>query len=183
MALLAAIGIGSRVLGGIGKRKAAKDQKKAAKQGRNIAYENIETQRKQNAETERRTQRNVAQNEGTAAAASAAGGFALGGQNAQSVLGSLKSENARQMDWLKLANQTKLDTMKKEADYNYRTGKAQAKATQWSAFGDFAGAASATGNAFPDLFKPTTEVLPNPFKLSTPTGGFIKPATNYRGLA
>jgi len=176
MSLMAGLAVGSRVLGGVGKRRAAKDQRSAAKEGRDIAYQNIDTQRTANAETERRAQRSVTAAEGEARLRSGATGAKAGSQNTQDVLGSLMTENKKQMDWLKLSNQTMLDTMKSEADYNFQTGQAQADASNWSA-------ASSMGDAFllaDRLFPTVSTPAPTPLlsgNSSPAPAGFIKPRT------
>jgi len=178
MSIMGGLAVGSRVLGGVGKRRAAKDQKSAAKEGRDIAYSNIETQRAQNVETERRAERSVLAAEGEARLRSGATGSKITGQNTQNALTSMMAENKKQMDWLKLSNTSMLDTMKKEADYNYATGQAQADATNWSAIGDFGSAALIHNELFPTMTNPAasaTTPVANPFTLNNPTGSFIKP--------
>ncbi len=181
MSILAAAGL--KVAGGLfrgrSKRKAAKQEKRAAREGYAIAQENIGKQREQNVETERRAGRDVRAVEGEAALRSGATGAAQNNQNTNTVIGGLMNENARQLDWLRTTNASTIDSMEREAQYNLSRGIASANATRTSAFGDIIGAA---GSAL-ELFPSTPKVAPNPFEKGKRTGSFTRPAPQFGRIA
>ncbi len=152
---MGAFAVGSAIFKGLGGLLGGRKEKKAARQKRAAGYREIDNQRKTNAETERRavnTQREVT---GEANLRAAAGGMAANSTNTANVLGSLMSENKRQLEWLQLSNQTQLDTMKTNVDLGYEVDKNAARQTMLGGIGDLAGAAGLYGRLFPSKTKPT----------------------------
>ncbi len=143
MSLLAALAIGGKVVSGISKLRGARRQDDAAEEGQKIAYENAANTRLENAETERRAARSIAQVEGENRARAAAGGTKQNNANTTSVADALVSENKKQFSWLQVSGETRAKAIERGADYQRQIGEAQADASRWGAVSDFAGAVGA----------------------------------------
>jgi len=125
MSLLAAIGVGSAILGGIGKRRAGKEQSKLARQQELMAQENAMLERRELTEGLRRQEIKNEQVSGGAMSRAAASGVTISGST-ENYLNYIDTEQATQLDWMADAGASRIEQ-------NLQANLLQAKSTKLSA--------------------------------------------------
>jgi hypothetical protein len=144
MSLLAAVAVGSKVFGGLRKRKASKEMSAMARQQELMAQENAMLERRELAENVRRTELKNELTSGTALASAAASGVTLSGSTT-GYLDFLETEQVKQLDWLQEAGASRIQQNLDANLLQARGTKLDAKNMRTSALTDFVGAFGMAG--------------------------------------
>ena len=117
--------VAGAVIGGIGSAKQSKATKKAGREQEKLDRENIELQKKELAESVRRTEVVNRETEGLARSQSGASGFGAG-SSLDRYMKSIEGTHASEIDWMKTSGASQAAIQEREASARARNTRAQA---------------------------------------------------------